>query len=135
MADICSRCDGAGWVQVGGKYAEHLASKAHDREKEPQAWAARRASYLNSYYPCSACNRPMFFRWQGGHLDKDHVRAGCPECIDAGAAKRGTRRHAMAASSGPPPPAEPPEGWDDLSGPEPAPEPPPTLDYRKDLDL
>lgn len=133
-AEPCSRCAGASWVQVGEKYAEHLATKAVDREKDPAEWAARRAAYLNSYYPCPTCNRAMFFRWQGGHLDRDHVRAGCPECIDAGAAKRGTRRHAMAASSGPPPPSEPPEGWDDLAEPEP-PAPPPTLyDERKDLE-
>lgn len=137
MAEACSRCAGAQWIQVGEKYAEHLATKAHDPEEEPQAWAGRRAAFLNSYYPCPTCNRTMFFRWQGGHLDKDHVRAGCADCIDAGAAKRGSRR-LVAAGSSPPPPSEPPAAWDDLdSEPElpPAPEPPPTLmDERRDLE-
>ena len=88
--DGCPLDCAGGWVQVKEKYAEHLADQT--AERGTPRWRTLRASHLNSYYPCRVHRPAQFFRWAGGHLNRDHDQAACPECLEA----KGSTRKASA---------------------------------------
>lgn len=120
----CAPCDGSGWRRVQAKYAEHQASLKVPRELDVEwtaahekAWRSAYETALNSVYPCKDCNTEMFWRWANGHLDREHDRASCAECIALGvpgSKKRHSGRSSRAADRPPPTPEPQPPAWDDL---------------------
>lgn len=85
-------CEG-GWMLVTATYVE----RRHPLPQQPELGAheddyrrydaqvaqveRRRAASTNTVYPCRACRPDDFARWAGGHLDPDHNRHDCPDCI------------------------------------------------------
>lgn len=77
-------CSGGGWVQVGPDYPAKrypdpppLRLDATDKERDDHARLCRtrqfqRAAAVDSWYPCKACNGPLFFRWVNGCTAVDH---------------------------------------------------------------
>lgn len=100
----CERCDG-GWVTVKAGYVERLAPwpapLPADLAADPEMVAAhellveevrvRRASLANTVYPCRECQPAAFFRWVGGHLERNHDRLACAECRELDS-RRGSRK-------------------------------------------
>lgn len=121
----CEPCQGTGWRKVQPKYAEHQANLRHpapedgsDRTDVAQRqWRSAYLTALNTVYPCKDCNTETFWRWANGHLDSQHDRSNCAECIALGVVGS-KRRHAgrsTRAMDRPPPQPEPPKpAWDDL---------------------
>lgn len=111
-----ARCEG-GWIPVLDGYVERNAPEPElpegdgpeldaIRAKLVMEYQARCASLSNTWYPCSECNKRMFFRWRGGHLDADHNREDCEECVVPGQRRRaGAPRSLTPTPSGPPWPA------------------------------
>lgn len=101
----CTKCD-KGWVTVLPAYAVHLyPDPPMDRlalldtataEAVHAELALKRAAAANSVYPCRNCNRPMFFRWAGGHFKLGHDVLGCAECIEVMGGARAAKRAAKA---------------------------------------
>lgn len=97
-AEGCAHGCVDGWVQVREKYAEHMADQRHGAEnRETQAWRSAYAANLNSAYPCRVHRPVQFFRWAGGHYEKDHDPGTCPDCIEAHGGARKARRFAAMA--------------------------------------
>lgn len=94
----CTKCE-HGWVHVRPAYAEHQVPMPDTDGLDAETVAAverevarMRAAAADSYYPCRNCRPAQFFRWVGGHWEKDHDPGGCSECT----ATMG-KRHARAA--------------------------------------
>lgn len=100
----CDRCDG-GWRTVTEGYVDRLApiptalDLAPFTEEEQGAIlylnGVKRAALRDSVYPCSDCNSSAFYRWAGGHLEANHDRGRCLECVELDKA-RGHRRSRSA---------------------------------------
>lgn len=96
------RCEG-GWVQVLEGYVEREAPEPElpegagpeadaERAKLAVDWKCQRAAAANTWYPCRVCNERLFYRWQGGHLEKDHNREDCDTCVVPGQRRRNPER-------------------------------------------
>lgn len=110
----CQRCD-AGWVEVTQSYVDRIAPIPElQLGADPDVHEAivaevmtRRASLANTVYPCRDCQPAAFYRWAGGHLERNHDRAKCDECseLDARSSSRGRGgRHRDLLHDGPTPP-------------------------------
>lgn len=95
MANGCQRCGGLRWCDHkpgAGERAHPIPERIRvgqlgedltpDEELELAQIRRRQVEYEESMYPCPDCNLILFLRWQDGHLDSDHDRAGCedPAC-------------------------------------------------------
>ena len=86
-------CDGDVWVTVPAGYAEkHVPDPAPalleslDEAGQKNVWArvyVRRDVFSRSVVPCKVCRPDLFFRWEGGHLDKNHNTHACDVCSPA----------------------------------------------------
>lgn len=119
----CGDCNSTGWRYVSRAYAEHEAKQRMAQGENPRSplddpadFAKWVEYYESTVYPCRTCNAETFYRWSGGHLDRDHDRAGCTECRGLGVPiGRGSGRrrkvHAGGGGEEPPPPDEPPADY------------------------
>jgi hypothetical protein len=110
---VARDCEGGcvgGWKEVQEAYALQEAAKAGD-PGDPRYEAALAAA-RNTVYPCRICNKAAFFRWAGGHLDPEHDRSTCGECLEAGAPSGHRKQHRKGGGNAEPPPP----GDDDYRG-------------------
>jgi hypothetical protein len=77
-----------GWRFVTPEYAEHMVAEITSEAERAQ----RRASALNSVFPCRGCRPVQFLRWAEQHWDREHDLSSCAQCIEALGGKRALRR-------------------------------------------
>lgn len=104
----CDDCVG-GWRYVQEAYAVQIA--ATKGEPESDAYKAALSAARNTVYPCRTCQPDRYYRWADHHLDGNHDRSACVECIQAGAAgapgnRKPPPRRASTGSHEPPPPTD-----------------------------
>jgi hypothetical protein len=58
------------------------------------------------FYPCRVCRPAQFFRWVGGHYNRDHDRASCPECRTPGSTSSARKRERRPEPEHVPPPSD-----------------------------
>lgn len=96
----CDACE-FGWRSVQMPYCEKMFPVADDDDDEAIERAReRRAAAMNTVYPCKVCQPNLFFRWVGGHLDKEHDRGACEECSSIGHRRRGARHVSAPVNAG-----------------------------------
>jgi hypothetical protein len=107
----CDRCE-FGWRTVVEANAERQFPRPdgiddpsrtpEERDALERIWKGRLAGAKNSVYPCKVCNAVMFFRWAAGHLDSNHDRSGCSECLDARNGRSGKKEFKPTTEHPPP---------------------------------
>ena len=100
----CGKCHGTDWVYVTAGYplaqvpdppVDVLVVVSMEvQEAVTRQLCLARAAAANSVYPCRACAPSLFYRWRDGHLESDHDRERCQDCISVGAAVSKKRVHA-----------------------------------------
>jgi hypothetical protein len=119
MSCTNKRCE-HGWVQVLPSYADTHAPEPELpegdgpemdalRAKLIAEWHSRQASLRETWYPCRECNRRMFLRWAGHHLESDHDRTECEICETPRPHSRRRRTEHTNSLAIPEPPPETPE--------------------------
>lgn len=108
----CDKCD-HGWCSVSETFVEKSypmpepdgMTEAEHTEAVRQC-QLKRSSARDTVYPCKTCQPALFFRWVGGHLEKDHERGSCDECSDRSPTRRRGRRRAPETEPDPEPPGD-----------------------------